>query len=233
MIPISDTSHNRYGGPALVTIALIVVNVLVWLYQASLSDRDQTLLVYRFAMVPAELLTGLDVPPTSPWGLPSTMLTSMFMHGGWSHIIGNMAYLWVFGDNIEHTLGKPAYLVFYLACGAAAAVAHLWSDPLSNVPTLGASGAISGVLGAYLLLYPTNGVNCLVIFGFFIRTVTLPAMIVLGFWIVLQLFNGLLAPTIEGGGVAYWAHIGGFAAGMLLAVPIRLLRRPEQQPYRW
>lgn len=233
MIPISDTSHSRQSGPALVTVALIIVNVLVFLYQVTLSERDQSTFVYQFALIPSEILTGADRPPTSPWGLPSTLLTSMFMHGGWSHIIGNMAYLWVFGDNIEHTLGKPAYLVFYLVCGLAAAAAHLSQDALSNIPTLGASGAISGVLGAYLLLYPTNGVNCLVIFGFFIRTITLPAVIVLGFWIVLQLFNGLMAPNIEGGGVAYWAHIGGFVAGMVLAIPIRLLRRSERESYRW
>lgn len=232
MIPISDTSHSRHSGPALVTIALIIINTLVFLYQVTLPDRELDQFIMRYAMIPAELLTGVDRPPTNPYGVTSTLLTSMFMHGGWSHIIGNMAYLWVFGDNIEHTLGKAAYLVFYLVCGVAAAAAHLWQEPTSAIPTLGASGAISGVLGAYLLLYPTNGVNCVVIFGFFIRVVTLPALIVLGFWIVLQLFNGLLAPSI-GGGVAYWAHIGGFVAGMLLAIPIRLLRRSESQSYRW
>lgn len=233
MIPISDTSHSRYSGPAAVTIGLIIINTLVFLYQVSLPERAQELFVYRYAMVPRELTSGVDLPPANPWPLWTTVFTSMFMHGGWSHILGNMAYLWVFGDNIEHTLGKVAYLVFYLACGVAAAVTHVITDPASTIPTLGASGAISGVLGAYLLLYPNNGVNCLVIFGYFIRIVTLPALVVLGFWIVLQLINGLLVPSVGGGGVAYWAHIGGFVAGFLLAVPVRLLRVGQQSRYRW
>ncbi len=223
MIPLSD-GGRRGRGLAYVTIGLIAVNALVFLMQFSQSERDQLITTYRFAMVPAEFMSGIDRPPLNPFPLWTTIFSSMFMHGGWSHIIGNMVYLWIFGDNIEDVLGRIPYLVFYLVCGVAADAAYILSDPMSTVPTLGASGAISGVLGAYLVLFPSNKVNVLLTLGYFWRTVSLPAIFVLGGWIALQIFSSAVEPAVGGSGVAYWAHLGGFAAGMLLILPVRLLR---------
>ncbi len=223
MIPLSDSGRAGRGLP-YVTIGLIAVSAIVFLLQVSQPEREQIMTTYQFATIPAELTSGIDRPPLNPFPLWTTIFSSMFMHGGWSHIIGNMVYLWIFGDNIEDVLGRMPYLAFYLVCGVAADAAHILSDPTSSIPTLGASGAISGVLGAYLVLFPTNKVDVLLTLGYFWRRVSLPAVFVLGGWIALQLFSGAIEPTVQGGGVAYWAHIGGFAAGMLLILPVRLLR---------
>jgi len=155
----------------------------------------------------------------------------MFIHGGWEHIIGNMLYLYIFGDNVEDALGHFRYLLFYLLCGIAASWAHILFNPHSIIPTVGASGAVAGVLGAYLLLYPRAGVLTLIPLGFFIRIVRIPAVFVLGFWIILQLLFGVISPPLPGeqsGGVAWFAHIGGFFAGMLLAKA--LARRQNKWP---
>lgn len=247
MIPISDTADRRSGFP-LFNVTFIVLNVIVFLYQVTLATEGRACTIqfqgergfgspsdcftFMYAAVPAQITQGVDLPPGNTWPLWSTLLTSMFMHGGWSHLIGNMAYLWVFGDNIEDTLGHLGYLLFYLVCGVLAAAAHILSDPLSDTPTLGASGAISGVLGAYLVMFPGNQVNTLVILGFFFRVIALPAILVLGFWIVLQLFNGVIGAGGAGGGVAYWAHIGGFFAGMVLILPARIFSR-RRRPNRF
>jgi membrane associated rhomboid family serine protease len=164
-----------------------------------------------------------------------TVFTSMFLHGGWMHLIGNMWYLWIFGDNVEQAMGRARYIVFYLVTGVAASMSHILSNVNSHLPSIGASGAISGVLGAYLLLYPRARVQTLIFLGFFIRVFSIPAGFVLGFWFLLQLLSGSSAGNQDAGGVAFWAHIGGFIAGMLL-VPlfkqrnVRLLNAPR---YRW
>lgn len=248
MIPISDTGDRRVHGFPIVNVGLIAACVLVFLYQVMLSTSGSACVAqmagqrgaasaadcftFIYGMVPVQITQGIDVPPANVWPAWTTIFTSMFMHGGWSHILGNMVYLWVFGDNIEDTLGHLGYLVFYLVCGVAAALAHTLSEPLSDIPTLGASGAISGVLGAYLVLFPRNQVNTVVFLGYFVRVVALPALVVLGFWIVLQVFNSATQQA-GGDGVAYWAHIGGFAAGMLLIAPIALLRRNRRGPNRF
>jgi membrane associated rhomboid family serine protease len=166
--------------------------------------------------VPREYTTGQDLAPPIPVPIWTTLLTSMFLHGGWMHLGGNMLYLWIFGDNLEHVMGALRFLLFYLICGIAAAAAHIVGGPQSMIPTVGASGAISGVLGGYLLLFPRNRVRLLTRGGI----VHVPAIVVLGFWIVIQLINGMgsiaRTPETEGGGVAYLAHIGGFIAGLLL-----------------
>jgi membrane associated rhomboid family serine protease len=152
-------------------------------------------------------------PATAPW---LTALTSMFMHGSWFHIVGNMWFLWVFGNNVEDSMGRVRFLVFYLLCGLAAALAQVATDPASAIPMVGASGAISGVMGGYLVLYPQVRVFCLVFLGFFVTSIALPASMMLLYWLALQFVSGLAAFGGEGGGVAFWAHVGGFVAGLIL-----------------
>ena len=229
MIPISDEGSRVHRFP-IVTISIIALNAFVFLYEMSLGDRSLQLFVLSYGVIPLEITSGRDLAPTIPWPIWATLFTSMFMHGGWMHIIGNMLYLWVFGDNIEDALGHGRYLAFYLVCGLAAAGTQILVDASSQVPSIGASGAVAGVLGAYLILYPKHRINSLIFLGYFVRMVQLPAMLVLGFWIVLQLFTGLASFGVETG-VAYWAHVGGFAAGMALILPVFLGRRqrPEQE----
>lgn len=206
MIPFRD--HNTSSRFPYVTVGLIAINAIVWLVQLGAQATGNLELMYAyFALIPGRVLSGdvLAVP---------TFFTSMFMHGGWGHILGNMAYLWIFGDNVENRLGWFGYLAFYIATGLAAGFAHLITNPASMIPTIGASGAISGVLGAYLITYPRAKVDALVFIGGFGRVTTLPAIAVLGFWFVLQLFEGVLSLGMSGAGVAYWAHIGGFVAGL-------------------
>jgi membrane associated rhomboid family serine protease len=220
MIPLKDDiPSTRFPG---VNTALIAVNCAVFLFEAGLGGGLQPMIL-RHGIVPARLLSdGL-----TGW---HTILTSMFIHGGWAHLIGNMLYLFIFGDNVEDAMGHARYLLFYLLCGTGAAWAHVFSGPGSAVPTVGASGAIAGVLGAYLVLYPRAGVLTLIPLGFFFRIVRVPAVVVLGFWIVLQVVLGLASlPSAQGGhgGTAWFAHIGGFAAGLLLAKPLSW--RPDRQ----
>ena len=229
MIPISDEGSRVHRFP-IVTISIIALNAFVFLYEMSLGDRSLQLLVLSYGVIPLEITSGRDLAPTIPWPIWATLFTSMFMHGGWMHIIGNMLYLWVFGDNIEDTLGHGRYLAFYLVCGLAAAGTQILVDASSQVPSIGASGAVAGVLGAYLLLYPNHRINTLIFLGYFVRMVQLPALLVLGFWIVLQLFTGLASFGVETG-VAYWAHVGGFAAGMALILPVFVSQRRSSQRY--
>lgn len=214
MFPIRD--HNPSGRVPYVTYALIVINVLVFIsYAAVLNDNAKMASILGdFALVPAELSAGEQT---------YTLLTSMFMHGGWMHLIGNMLFLWIFGDNLEDAFGHIGFLAFYLVSGVAADMAHILPDPTSQVPLVGASGAIAGVMGGYLLLYPKAQVDILFIFIVFFRVFTLSAWIVLSIWLGLQIFSGL-GTSINGGGVAYWAHVGGFVAGILLTLPLFLKR---------
>jgi membrane associated rhomboid family serine protease len=230
VFPLKDDVPTR--STPFVTVTLIALNVVVYLYQWSLlgagtpaGARAYQAFVFEFGVVPCRL-TGLCETAA---GLPSpalTIFTSMFLHGGLFHIAGNMLYLWIFGNNVEDTLGHARYVLFYLASGVVAALAQTAVGPASPVPMIGASGAVSGVLGAYLLLFPHATVTTLVVFGFLWRLVHIPAAVVLGFWIVVQIVNGL-GTLGAGGGVAWFAHVGGFAAGMLLLWVLGPRRRPR------
>lgn len=218
MIPLRDENPTRRV--PFVNYALIALNVLVFLWQVSLGPAGEIVL-YRMALIPLEVTRGFD------FGDLRSLLTSMFMHAGLLHLLGNMLYLWIFGDNVEDALGHARYLFFYLAGGAAASLTHVFLYPLSQVPTVGASGAIAATLGAYLLLFPHRRVVTLIPFGFFLQVARLPAVIVLGMWFLLELVQGTLALGMEQlGGVAFWAHIGGFVFGMLVGPRLRLRPRP-------
>ncbi|MEM9845037.1 MAG: rhomboid family intramembrane serine protease [Pseudomonadota bacterium] len=212
MIPIRD--HNPSDRTPYVTYALIALNVVIFLSYWPLFDQPSALMAFydAYAMVPAQVSTRGEV---------ITMLTSMFLHGGWLHLGGNMLFLWIFGDNMEDEMGHIGFLLFYLASGLAAAFAHYIAAPMSNIPTVGASGAIAGVMGGYLLLFPKARIDILFILIIIIRIFTLPAWIVLAIWFALQIFGGVGANP-ETGGVAYWAHAGGFVAGIVLALPLFL-----------
>jgi rhomboid family protein len=242
MLPIGD--ENEPGrGLAIVTLALVAANVAVFLLlQQAGADTDFT---YGWSAVPLEITTGMDLigfsPITvdgQPYQLPQapgpepiqlTLLSSMFMHGGWLHLGGNMLFLWIFGDNVEHRAGWIPYLFAYLGAGVVGSLAQVWSDPTSPIPTLGASGAISGVLGAYLILFPLNRVT--VVLFYFVTQV--PALVAIGLWIVVQLVNGFGATVVSdsGGGVAYLAHIGGFAAGVVVGFVFRAM--PTRRRAAW
>jgi membrane associated rhomboid family serine protease len=214
VIPLHDDNPTTIK--PFLTIAFIVSCSVIFLWQLSLGTRGFEMAVYRLGVIPAALLGDKPLPPELAMVPPTlTVFTSMFMHGGWMHLIGNMLYLWIFGNNIEDAMGHVRFVVFYLLCGIAAVFAQALPNMESTIPMIGASGAISGVLGAYLLLFPRAHVLVLVPLGFFTRTMYLPAMVVLGFWFLLQLINSALADPGQGG-VAFGAHIGGFIAGMVL-----------------
>ncbi|MBT8460676.1 MAG: rhomboid family intramembrane serine protease [Boseongicola sp.] len=208
MFPFRD--HNPSHRTPYVTWALIAINILVFISYYSLFSNERALANFFFTY-------GL-VPAVAE---PTTFVTSMFLHGGFMHLAGNMLFLYVFGDNLEDAMGHVKFLTFYLASGFAAAGAQYLSDPSSIVPMVGASGAIAGVMGGYLLLYPKARVDVLIFIVIIIRIIPIPAWIVLGAWFGIQLVQGAATPT-AGGGVAYWAHAGGFAAGLILTIPIWL-----------
>jgi membrane associated rhomboid family serine protease len=209
MIPLRDENPTRSF--PIVNYILIAINVIVFLFQLMVG-MDQNSPIYEFTLIPAQITSGLDV------GDITDIFTSMFMHGGWAHIIGNMLYLWIFGDNVEDAMGHVRYLLFYLAGGVVASLAHILSNPDSTLPTVGASGAIAAALGAYLILFPSSRVLTLIPLGFFMRLTMVPAIIVLGLWGILQLFQGFMSVGLpdDVGGVAFWAHIGGFVFGLAL-----------------
>jgi len=213
MFPIHDDNPTRIT--PYVTYALLSACVLVFFWQISLGDAAQQA-VYSFGVIPSVLFASKSLPVELEI-LPAwlTIFTSMFLHGGWMHLIGNMLYLWVFGNNVEDAMGHKRFIVFYLSCGLLAALTQAVLNADSEIPMIGASGAISGVLGAYLLLHPRARILVVIPIGILIYTPWIAAYWVLGFWFVLQLFNSLMSAS-EIGGVAYGAHIGGFIAGMLL-----------------
>lgn len=220
MFPLGDENHGARGAP-IVTIALVVLNVLVFLYETTLPVEELQRFIFEFGVIPAEIERGQDY---------FTLLTSMFVHGGFGHVFGNMLFLWIFGDNIEQRFGPVIYLLFYLGCGLAASYAHIATNSGSIVPSVGASGAISGVMGAYVLLYPRNPVRVLVWFwGIFY----VPAYLFLGVWFLMQLINGLVelqVATAQTSGVAFWAHIGGFVGGLAAGAVLGTLRREPKRP---
>ena len=200
MIPLKD-DNPRSAFPIL-TITLIAVNILAFLLELQFGLEY---VVMKYGAIPIEIVNGQDL---------ETMFTSMFLHGGSMHLAGNMLYLWIFGDNIESYLGRFKFILFYLICGLIAIFAHIIVSGSSEVPMVGASGAISGILGAYLIKYPKAKVLVLIPIIFFITVRRIPALFVLGFWFIMQLFSGVVTIGGEGGGVAFWAHIGGFVAGL-------------------
>lgn len=218
MFPFRDNIPSRTY--PFVTNTLIWVNLVIFMYQSSLGQHFEAF-IKSYGLVPAQVI---GLVPAGPLGPILPFFVSMFLHGSWFHVLGNMWFLYLFGDNVEDRLGHWRYLWFYLFAGVVAALTHVMFDATSTVPTVGASGAIAGVLGAYLVLYPGARVATLLWFGFFIDVAELPAVTFLGFWFIMQLIPGLLSIPMgaAGGGVAWWAHVGGFAAGVLF---IRLLCR--------
>ncbi|MDQ4044693.1 MAG: rhomboid family intramembrane serine protease [Chloroflexota bacterium] len=221
MMPLTDDNRGRRTAPIL-TWVLIAINVLVWLYEVLLPEQSLRQFLYDWGIIPNEISNG------EGW---ITLVTSMFLHGGWLHVIGNMLFLWVFGDNVEDIMGHVRYLSFYLLTGLAAGYAQVLSNPDSTIPLIGASGAVSGLLAAYLVSFPHGRIVTLVVVGFFITTVMLPAWLMIGYWVVLQVIQGAmsLGVDVDTGGVAWFAHIGGFVAGLLLVFLFRNKERVEYQ----
>ncbi len=239
LFPLGDDNSQRKITP-FVTYTLVAVNILVFIYQ--LMDERFT---YGYSVVPFEITRGVDLinqaifvrgqmaqPPQTPGPSPIylTLISAMFMHGGFMHIAGNMLYLWIFGDNVEDRMGHLKFFIFYLLCGLFASATHIFFGPDSRIPSLGASGAIAGVLGAYLVLHPHQRIRVLVPLGFFSQLTELPAIVVIGFWALLQFFQGFgsIAETAQTGGVAYMAHVGGFVAGLAL---VFLFRNPPHERF--
>ena len=235
MIPVGDDPYPR-GGVPIVNVAIIVVNVLVFIFLQIPNDA----FTMGFAAIPREITTGTDlvgavrvafpdgsvetiVEAPGPTPIWLTLLTSTFMHGGWAHLAGNMLFLFIFGDNVEEAFGSALYLVFYLVVGVLASLTHVLFNPDSIVPSLGASGAISGVLAAYLVMFPRNRVAVVSFLGFFPFRYTVPALLMIGLWALLQFVNGFgsITPSEETSGVAYMAHVGGFIAGVVLTFLLR------------
>jgi membrane associated rhomboid family serine protease len=208
-LPLGDDNSRRQSFP-IVTVSLLLVNVVAFAGEVfALTAGRLEMFVAFWSLVPSDYTQGTALGGPVPF----TLLTSMFLHAGFMHLIGNMLYLWIFGDNVEQAFGSVRFLAFYLLCGVAASGTHILSMPGSQIPSLGASGAISGVLGAYLLMFPGNRVNVL----FFFRVIPVPAIVVIGFWAIFQLWSGAGSLMVrEGGGVAYLAHVGGFVAGLVL-----------------
>src|SRR3954462_11838161 len=215
MIPLRDVIPSRTT--PYITVTIIVLNALAWFYELTMPERQLNAFLYFYGVVPASFSTP-------------TLITSMFLHGGWMHVIGNMWYLWIFGDNVEDRVGHGRFIVFYLLCGIAAALGQVAIDPTSTLLTIGASGAIAGVMGAYFLLYPHSRVLTLIPW-IFLQIVELPAIVLLGFWFVTQLFSAgtiAMTTTSQGGGVAFAAHVVGFVAGV---GGVFLFRKRELDPW--
>jgi membrane associated rhomboid family serine protease len=240
MIPLSDAPGERRRFP-FVNYFLIAINILVFVYELQQGSQVQQF-IFAYGVVPAALTHNVpqttlfadQLPQPFPYQTPEpvwvTIFTSMFMHAGWLHIGGNMLFLYIFGDNVEDRFGHLGYLVFYLFCGVVAALAQVLVDPNSTIPSLGASGAIAGVLAAYAVFYPAARVRTLIFLGIFITLATLPALLLIGVWFALQFFDGVAALSSHSaqsmGGVAYFAHVGGFAAGLVIALVLRLWLKP-------
>jgi len=251
MFPISDGDLRARGRP-IVNVALIVICAAVFVYELTIGESGRFAFFYQLGLIPDELAHGADYSIAGPTGGPyfdisspiptwATMFTSMFIHGDWMHFAVNMLFLWVFGDNIEYRFGHLRYLLFYLAAGVVAAWLQIATDTTSQTPIIGASGAIAGVLGAYLFLFPYSRIRTAVIF-FLITIIRIPALYLLGFWFLFQFVGGVgsLGPSAQAGGVAYWAHVGGFLLGISVVIIYKLITRqriwPTKRPeeiYYW
>jgi len=215
MFPIyDDVPTKRFP---LITIVIIITNTAVFLYQSSLGS-GQNAFVHYLGLIPYEISHNMEIFTDGPALIYSAIFTSLFIHGGFIHLAGNMLFLWIFGNNVEDYVGRINFIIFYFICGIVSALTQTLTDLNSTVPMIGASGAIAGVLGAYLILYPKAKVNTVIIFGFFIRMIKIPAVIVLSFWIIYQFLYGIfsLAESSGEGGTAWFAHIGGFISGFIL-----------------
>jgi rhomboid family protein len=222
LIPYKD--DNPTNRIPFVTIGIIILNILIFIFEAT-SSSGMKQITYSYGAIPRFIMTLDKEQPIHPM---LTVVSSMFMHGGLFHLGGNMLYLWIFGNNIEDRLGHLRFVVFYLFCGIVSAYAHAITEPDSLMPMIGASGAISGILGAYLILFPKAIVYTLVFLGFFVTTLKIPALIVIGFWAIIQFVNGLMSTGVTGrGGIAWFAHIGGFLIG-LATIKLWLPRRTKQ-----
>ncbi len=217
MFPISDVIPSRTR--PVVTIGLIAINALAFLYQLQLDQGPLQRLVFEYGVIPARF-SYLDV------------LTSLFLHADFLHFAGNMVFLWIFGDNVEDRLGHVTYLVFYLTCGTLAAMAQVFADPLSFVPMIGASGAVAGVMGAYFVVYPHSRILTAVFLLLFLDIIEIPAIFFLGVWFLLQVLHGALSSEMEGGGVAFWAHAAGFVTGILAGLYVRARDRSNEDYWR-
>jgi len=229
MFPIHDENPIRVIPYVTYTFMAICIGVFLW--QVTHGQGDQNRIVYALGVTPAVLFGHMQLEPGLAW-VPSsvTMLTSMFLHGGWMHLIGNMLYLWVFGNNVEADMGHGKFIVFYVLCGIAAVFAQALPDTTSQIPMIGASGAISGVLGAYILLYPMTRVTVMIPIFVILYRIKVTALVVLGVWFGMQLFSSITTSS-EGGGVAFGAHIGGFIAGMILIPFFKYAQVPLQIPF--
>jgi len=241
MFPIRD--DNPHFMTPYATYAILALNVAAWVFLQGLGTEPMLSgSVCRLGLIPGELLqnvapgTRLEIGPNTYCEIGDsrawhTLVTSMFMHGSWLHLIGNMWFLWIFGNNVEDSMGHGRFVAFYLLSGFAAEAAQILADTDSAIPMVGASGAIGGVMGGYIVLYPRVHVHMLVFLGFFVTTVAVPAFLMLGYWLVIQLISGFSTLGAEGGGVAFWAHVGGFVAGAVLVLLFRNPRLVARHPY--
>jgi membrane associated rhomboid family serine protease len=241
MFPIRD--DNPHFLTPYATYAIIGLKVIVWaLVQGFGAGPQLAHAICAFGLIPGEFLGNFPTGTAFPLGpelncvltrefSAHTLLTSMFLHGGWMHLLGNMWFMWIFGNNVEDSMGHFRFVVFYVLCGLVAALLQVVSNPQSGVPMVGASGAIGGVMGAYVLLYPRVHVHMLIFLGFYITTIAVPAVYMLGYWFLLQLIGGVLSHGAQGGGVAFWAHIGGFVAGAVLVLIFRDPALVARHPY--
>jgi membrane associated rhomboid family serine protease len=217
MFPISDVIPSRTR--PIVTISLIALNTLAFLYQLQLEQGSLQRLVFEYGVIPARF-SYADV------------VTSLFLHADFLHFIGNMVFLWIFGDNVEDRLGHPKYLMFYLGCGTIAAMAQVFADPMSFAPMIGASGAVAGVMGAYFLIYPQSRILTAVFLLLFLDIVEIPAIYFLGVWFLLQVLHGAMSSSAEGGSIAFWAHAAGFVTGVLAGLYVRVRDRSNGNYWR-
>lgn len=241
MFPIRDDNPQILTPYA--TITIVALNVAAWIFLQGMGAESQLMgSVCRFGLIPGELLQLVPAGTRFPIGEGTvcvlgdsgswhTTITSMFMHGGWMHIIGNMWFLWIFGNNVEDAMGPVRFIVFYLLCGLAAAAFQVMADPASTIPMVGASGAIGGVMGAYILLYPRVHVHMLIILVIYVTTIAVPAYLMLGYWFLVQVLSGVANVGAGGGGVAFWAHVGGFVAGGVLIFLFRDKALLDRHPY--
>jgi membrane associated rhomboid family serine protease len=222
VIPLRDKNPTKSF--PFVTIVLIVLNIAVFIYEISLGAQTE-LFIAQYGVVPNNIHRMVQLHAFNPL-IIITLLTSIFLHGGWLHLAGNMLYLWIFGDNVEDKTGHIRFFLFYVLTGIIASLLQIYINPISTIPTIGASGAISGVLGAYLLMFPRARVVTLIPIFIFIQIAELPAYLILGFWFVFQFLNGMISMgnNANSAGIAWWAHIGGFIAGMILIFPFRIRR---------
>ncbi len=227
MIPLK--AENPAKKIPIFNILLISANILVFIYQNYFVSGGSEPLFFRLGCIPYEFTHFVDIEPPALIPVPLTILTAMFMHGGWIHLLSNMLFLWVFGGNIEDILGHLKYLSFYIICGVAASLFHIITNIDSQIPSIGASGAIAGVMGAYVFLFPTARIKTLLILVIFIQVVRIPAIILLGYWILIQVLSGLAEfGSKAGSGIAWFAHIGGFITGFIIII---IFRKRRKRPY--